>query len=225
MPRGVSSKTARHCHVYLVQAADAVKIGRSSRLQTRVAEIQVGSAVRVTLAHSWKLKKAEAPAFEGALHKLFRWARSSGEWHKVSVEQIKCVGDMHLAGDADGAAALSSAMREEAALWVAREAAGERIEALRWRPANDPDKLAAYDARDEAHERWKAASRRKRELGYVTEWDEVLDEAVGRASERIVPRRSSTPAPREQPRQWPKAKGSYGGKAALAAYKEARGIQ
>lgn len=107
MGRGLTAHGARKCCVYLVtNPAGQVKVGRSSRLVTRVSELGVACAGGVTLVYSWRMKVAEAVALEGAMHRALKPFRVSGEWFAAGVEDVQGVGELLVAGNAERAAQL-----------------------------------------------------------------------------------------------------------------------
>lgn len=113
MARGLIAKGARKCHVYLVCDPDEhVKVGRSSRLDTRLAELATGRAGGVRLVHSWKLKMADAISLESRMHKALRHFRVSGEWFRIEACDAQGVGNVLLAGGDDAAARLVEVLVE-----------------------------------------------------------------------------------------------------------------
>lgn len=102
---------ARKSHVYLIEAdTNVVKIGRAADPKRRRSELQVGAAGPLALLHSWKMKNAEAAALERDLLRRFRYARTSGEWHKVQPEDVMAVGAYLVAGEVSAADALCAAL-------------------------------------------------------------------------------------------------------------------
>lgn len=181
MGAGKISKAA-HCHVYLIRAETGqVKIGRSVNPRRRISGIQTGSPVRVSLAHSWKLKTAEAVAFERVLHRLLRWARTSGEWHKLDHDLIRAVGDRWLADDHEGADFLVKLLKDEQELhdeWdrLAHLAASR---SLNW------DKVARREAREDADEAYSDLMDVVDEriaLGVMTEAERALERCRARVA-------------------------------------------
>lgn len=113
MPKGMLATGARKCCVYLVlNAAGQVKVGRSSRLVTRLSELGVGCAGGVNLAHSWKLKIADAVALEREMHRVLKPLRISGEWFEGGVSDLRGVGELLIACDVAGAKRLVSVLVE-----------------------------------------------------------------------------------------------------------------
>jgi hypothetical protein len=166
---------SRFCSVYLIRAATGqVKIGRSAKPERRIAGIQTGSPVRVELVHAWKMKTAEAVAVERALHRLFKWARVSGEWHAIDYEIVRGVGDVFLAGDVKRAEQLSVAALTEdrcAKEWkrLSKEA---REPGLRFRP---DDRAEAIEDAGIAYDILLKANDERRALGVSTEAELALD--------------------------------------------------
>lgn len=98
MGRGLIAKGARKCHVYLVCDPDKhVKVGRSSRLDTRLAELATGRAGGVRLVHSWNLKMADAISLESRMHNALRPFRITGEWFRIQACDAQGVGNVLLA--------------------------------------------------------------------------------------------------------------------------------
>lgn len=113
MARGLIAQGARKCSVYIVtNTADQAKVGRSSRLATRLSELGVGAAGGVTLAHSWKLKMADAISLESRMHKALRPFRISGEWFRIEACDAQGIGNVLLAEGDDAAARLVEVLVE-----------------------------------------------------------------------------------------------------------------
>jgi len=77
--------------VYLVGAVGlaAVKIGSSRDVATRLAELQVGSPVKLALL--WEHEADDAHALEHALHIYFTADRMHGEWFNLGPDPLTAV--------------------------------------------------------------------------------------------------------------------------------------
>lgn len=224
MPRGAKGGDEA-CHVYLIEGGrSTVKIGLSGNPRRRVAQLQVGSPERARLTHSWEMSRTEAVALEGTLHRAFRWARVSGEWHKIDAEYVQIVGGLFIKGDADGAEKLAHTMMVEEAARVAwkRLAEEAREPRLRFHPE---EREEAEEEADIAHDIYMIAVDQRIAAGGETEADRALERARARIPALTEPALAAVEA--NPNRVWRRPpSGVYGDhRAALARYKEARGIQ
>lgn len=78
---------ARPHRVYLIQCGPFVKIGIATEVAARLADLQIGNPVELTLIwHSWELTKNEAARVERRAHRKLASCRVSGEWFRADAE-------------------------------------------------------------------------------------------------------------------------------------------
>jgi len=81
------------CDVYVISAANAVKIGIAADPLDRVARLQTGADGKLALAKSWRLpRRRDAFDVEREAHYQLRGQRLRNEWFAVTPEEaIACV--------------------------------------------------------------------------------------------------------------------------------------
>lgn len=170
MARGRLPTKAVVSYVYLIANVHGhVKVGRSARPKTRVAEIATGSAGGATLVHKWRMGHLAAVAFEKTMHRACRPLRVSGEWFVATTGDLVAIGNHLASGDEAKAMALAAAI---AAWHITREAQDHAYSLphhWRYRQENEERQRLADEANDIARaaaidlgavptelERWKA---------------------------------------------------------------------
>src|SRR2546422_5578185 len=82
----------RELFVYLIESTTGLsKIGYASNLTNRLATLQVGSPVQLTMTAFCKMPDREAKLVEKDLHLLFREQRHHGEWFQLDSVQLESV--------------------------------------------------------------------------------------------------------------------------------------
>lgn len=111
-----------------------VKIGHSQDPQSRVRELQTGSASHLWVAHTWAADRDGAIALERALHKAFAWRAMSGEWFNLTAPPAIAVGDLIKAGRTVDAERLITIIQRRDAIVSEQD---ELRRAWRWVPGRD----------------------------------------------------------------------------------------
>lgn len=92
-PTPVARESSRPGYVYLVQAATGeFKIGISTNVQTRIAQLQTASPVPLTLLHYFPAKNARE--VERELHNRFRAGRVRNEWFRLTSADVVMIRDI-----------------------------------------------------------------------------------------------------------------------------------
>lgn len=73
--------------VYLIQCGDKYKIGKATKVKSRLGELQVGNPEELTLIHFIPCKNSFD--FESLLHKKFKHRSVRGEWFKLSFADVE----------------------------------------------------------------------------------------------------------------------------------------
>jgi len=79
-------RAARAGFVYAIKADVYVKIGVATDVQSRVLALRTGLPFEITIINTWK--HSNATRAERALHRRFETARCSGEWFRLSDDDI-----------------------------------------------------------------------------------------------------------------------------------------
>lgn len=75
--------------VYGVRAGSLLKIGMTNNVKRRMASLQNGSGVTITLVALWEFRdRGMAHAAEKHLHATFAPARRRGEWFEVRADEV-----------------------------------------------------------------------------------------------------------------------------------------
>lgn len=152
--------------MYLIEdQTGCVKIGVSRDPKRRKGTLATGASSKLTLAHSWKLPAfADAFALEQALHRVLRFARTSREWHRLEVGEIRSVGSLILAGQGEQADALAHEIRlyREAAAEIDRQHDLAQSGSPRWQRE---DRLLAKERANDAYAIYGTARAEALELG------------------------------------------------------------
>ncbi len=88
-PRSMTPDLCNKGYVYFIGAYGKVKIGRTKRLNRRIAELQTGCPTKMELLYS--IKTDQPSQLEASLHKLFASKRSIGEWFDIQPDDVQYV--------------------------------------------------------------------------------------------------------------------------------------
>ena len=75
--------------IYLITDGEYTKIGISSNVHSRLADLQTGNARKLNIIFYETMGKPRAVWCESRLHSALKDYRMEGEWFKLSIEDIK----------------------------------------------------------------------------------------------------------------------------------------
>jgi Meiotically up-regulated gene 113 len=80
-------RSAQAGFVYAIKADAYVKIGVAADVKNRILALRTGLPFEITIINTWK--RSDATHAERALHRRFKSSRCSGEWFRLSDEDIQ----------------------------------------------------------------------------------------------------------------------------------------